>query len=362
MTAEHAPDIILIGGGIAGLSAGARLAPHARVLVLEAEEALGHHASGRSAALYEPRYGAPAVVELSLASEDYFRSVPGILSPRGLLLVGREDQWAAFDADLKAMHFTPIPVDQAIALVPVLNPDVVKMAGHASHAEDIDTDLLLQGFARQIRANGGRIATRARVERIERTALGWRVFWPGGEAEAPLLVNAAGAWVDGIARMAGVQSLGFQPFRRSMARIPAPGGHDLSKWPMIFGPGETWYAKPDAGALIVSPAEEHPMEPHDAWADDMVLAEGLARYEEFVTTSVTRVISNWAGLRTFAPDRVLVIGRDLREPSFFWLAGQGGYGFQSSGGASQLAADLILGRPSGLRPELVAALAPARFG
>src|SRR5690606_5070569 len=165
MTADSPPDIILIGGGIAGISAGARLAPHARVLVLEAEEALGHHASGRSAALYEPRYGAPAVVELSLASEDYFRSVPGILSPRGLLLVGREDQRAAFEADMEAMHFTPIPVDQARAMVPVLNPDVVKMAGHASHAEDIDTDLLLQGFARQIRAHGGKIETRARVER-----------------------------------------------------------------------------------------------------------------------------------------------------------------------------------------------------
>lgn len=362
MTADSAPDIIFIGGGIAGISAAARLAPHARVLVLEAEEALGHHASGRSAALYEPRYGAPAVVELSLASEDYFRSVPGILSPRGLLLVGSDDQRAAFDDDMKAMHFTPIPVDQALAMVPVLNPDVVKMAGHATHAEDIDTDLLLQGFAKAIRAHGGRIVTRARVEGIERTPFGWRVRWPGGEAEAPLLVNAAGAWVDNVARMAGVRPLGFQPNRRSMARIPAPGGLDVSSWPMIFGPGETWYAKPDAGALIVSPAEEHPMGPHDAWADDMVLAEGLARYEAFVTEPVTRVISNWAGLRTFAPDRVLVIGRDLREPSFFWLAGQGGYGFQTSGGASQLSADLILGRPPGLRPELVAALSPGRFG
>lgn len=362
MTADSTPDIILIGGGIAGISAGARLAPHARVLVLEAEDALGHHASGRSAALYEPRYGAPAVVELSLASEDHFRSVPGILSPRGLLLVGREDQRAAFEADLKGMQFEPVPVERALELVPVLNPDVVRMAGHATHAEDIDTDLLLQGFAREIRASGGRIVTRARVERIERTADGWRVHWPGGEAEAPLLVNAAGAWVDGVARMAGVRPLGFQPYRRSMARIPAPGGHDVSGWPMLFGPGEDWYAKPDAGALIVSPAEEDPMEPHDAWADDMVLAEGLARYEEFVTEPVTRVISNWAGLRTFAPDRVLVIGRDPRQPAFFWLAGQGGYGFQSSGGASRLAADLILGRPPELRPELVAALSPGRFG
>jgi D-arginine dehydrogenase len=356
------PDILIIGGGIAGISAGARLAPHARVVVLEAEEAIGHHASGRSAALYEPRYGAPAVVELSLASGDYFRSVPGLLSPRGMLLVGRYDQKAAFDADMAGMSFDPISVDQALAMVPILNRDVVTMAGHADHAEDIDTDLLLQGFARTIRAQGGQIVTRARVERIERTAGGWRVTWPGGMAEAGMLVNAAGAWVDRVAAMAGVRPLGFQPNRRSMARIPAPGGHDVSTWPMIFGPGEDWYAKPDAGALIVSPAEEDPMDPHDAWADDMVLAEGLARYEAMVTEPVTRVISNWAGLRTFSPDRVLVIGRDRREPGFFWLGGQGGYGFQSSAGASQLAADLILGRAPALSPALVAALDPARFG
>jgi D-arginine dehydrogenase len=356
------PDIIIIGGGIAGISAAARLAPHARVLVLEAEDALGHHASGRSAALYEPHYGAPAVVELSMASGDYFRSVPGLLSPRGLLLVARDDQKAAFDHDLAAMAFTPISVTEARAIVPILNPDVVRHAGHATHAEDIDTDLLLQGFAKTVRANGGTIRTKARITTIERTAKGWRVSWQDGVAEAPLLVNAAGAWVDMVAAMAGVQPLGFTPMRRSMARIPAPGGLDVSKWPMMFGPGEDWYAKPDAGALLVSPAEEHPMEPHDAYADDMVLAEGLARYEEFVTEPVTRLIANWAGLRTFSPDRVLVIGRDPRDPAFFWLGGQGGYGFQSCAGASQLAADLILGRPPEISAALVAALAPARFG
>ena len=146
-----------------------------------------------------------------------------------------------------------------------------------------------------------------------------------------------------------------------MARIPAPGGQDVSRWPMIFGAGESWYAKPDAGALIVSPAEEHATTPHDAWADDMVLAEGLARYEEMVTTPVTRLIANWAGLRTFAPDRVPVIGADSSDPAFFWLAGQGGYGFQTSFAAARLVADLLGARPSDLSPGLIAALAPGRF-
>jgi glycine/D-amino acid oxidase-like deaminating enzyme len=177
-----------------------------------------------------------------------------------------------------------------------------------------------------------------------------------------VLVNAAGAWADGIAALAGASPLGITPYRRSMARIPAPGGHDVSGWPMIFGTGETWYAKPDAGALIVSPAEEHPMEPHDAFADDMVLAEGLARYEEMVTAPVTRLLANWAGLRSFAPDRVLVIGRDRGCENFLWLAGQGGYGFQTSAGAAELLADLAAGRPPMLGKETVAALSPARFG
>lgn len=355
-------DILIIGGGIAGISAAARMSHLGSVVVLEAENVLAHHASGRSAALYEPRYGLAAVVELSMASGDYFRSLPNMLSPRGLMILAKAGEDAHFAQDIKAMDLPEISLEAARAIVPILNPQVVKRAAHADHAWDIDTDLLLQGFAREARGNGAQIVTGARVTAIAKGAEGWRVQTSVGEFSAKVLVNAAGAWADSVAAMAGVRPLGIQPNRRSMARIPAPGGHDVSGWPMIFGCGETWYAKPDAGALIVSPAEEHPMAPHDAWADDMVLAEGLARYEEMVTEPVTRLISNWAGLRSFAPDRVLVIGRDLREPDFFWLAGQGGYGFQSSPAASQLAADLIGERRPEASADLIAALSPARFG
>jgi D-arginine dehydrogenase len=355
-------DFLIIGGGIAGVSAAARLSELGTVALLEAEDTLAHHASSRSAALYEPRYGAPAVVGLSMASGDYFRSVPGVLSPRGLMLVAKADARAAFEQDLVTMEFDRVSVDEARAIVPILNPDVVALAGYATHAEDVDTDLLIQGFAREARGRGAQIVTKARVTAIQKDAADWRVTSTAGDFSARMIVNAAGPWVDQVAAMAGVQPLGFTPYRRSMARIPAPGGHDVSRWPMMFGPGEDWYAKPDAGALIVSPAEEHLMEPHDAWADDMVLAEGLARYEEMVTEPVTRLISSWAGLRTFSPDRVLVIGRDPREPSFFWLAGQGGYGFQTCPAASRLAADLIGGRAPGLDAALIAALSPARFG
>jgi glycine/D-amino acid oxidase-like deaminating enzyme len=355
-------DFLIIGGGIAGVSAAARLSELGSVLLLEAEDTLAHHASSRSAALYEPRYGAPAVVGLSMASGDYFRSVPGVLSPRGLMLVAKADAREAYEHDLKAMEFDRITVDEARAIVPILNPEVIALAGYASHAEDVDTDLLIQGFSREAKGRGAQFVTRAQVTAITKHAAGWTVSSAAGEFTARMIVNASGPWVDQVAAMAGITPLGFTPYRRSMARIPAPGGHDVSRWPMMFGPGEDWYAKPDAGALIVSPAEEDLMEPHDAWADDMVLAEGLARYEEMVTEPVTRLISSWAGLRTFSPDRVLVIGPDLRDPSFVWLAGQGGYGFQTCPAASRLAADLVGGRPPEIDADLVAALSPARFG
>ena len=355
-------DILIIGGGIAGVSAAARLAPHAKVILLETESALAHHASGRSAALYEPRYGTPAVVELSLASGEFFHGTPGILSPRGLLMVAKAGDEAVFETDAKGMHLDPILVDEALAKVPVLNPSVVTRAAFAAHAWDIDTDLLIQNFAREARTHGATLLTNAKVTGISKSETGWSVTSAGGTFTTKVIVNAAGAWVDVIATLAGVTPLGFTPYRRSMARIPAPEDCDVSTWPMIFGAGESWYAKPDAGALIVSPAEEHLMDPHDAWADDMVLAEGLARYEAFVTKPITRLIANWAGLRTFSPDRTMVIGRDSAEPNFFWLAGQGGQGFQTCPGASQLAADMILGRNPGLAPTLLAALSPERFG
>jgi D-arginine dehydrogenase len=354
-------DFLIIGGGIAGVSAAARLAVLGSVVVVEREAALGHHASGRSAALYEPRYGLPAVVALSMAGGDEFRA-SGLLSPRGIMIVGRAGDEAQFASDIASMDLQRVTLAEAQAVVPMLNARTVREVAMADHAWDIDTDRMLQGYAREARGLGAKIVTGADVTAITREGEGWRVVTSQGAFTARTVVNAGGAWADQVAVMAGVRPLGLKPLRRSMARIPAPGGHDVSRWPMVFGAGETWFAKPDAGALIVSPAEEDLMVPHDAFADDMVLAEGLARYEEMVTEPVTRLLANWAGLRTFAPDRVLVIGRDVREPQFFWLAGQGGYGFQTAPAASRLAADLIGGRVPELPKELIAALSPARFG
>ncbi|MCB2126236.1 MAG: FAD-binding oxidoreductase [Rhodobacteraceae bacterium] len=352
-------DFLIVGGGIAGVSAAARLSHLGRVTLLEAEDHLAHHASGRSAALYEPNYGLAPVIALSHASGDGLRAA-GVLTPRGLMLLGAEGEDAVFAEECRNFGLDEISPTEARAIVPILGPRV-RRAAIADHAWDIDTDLLIQGFAREARGNGAEILTRARVTGILREGGHWQVTTAAGAHFAGLLVNAAGPWADEVARMAGVRPLGFTPLRRSMARVPAPDGQDTARWPMLMGAGETWYAKPDAGALIVSPAEEDAAEPHDAWADDMVLAEGLARYEDMVTAPVTRLLASWAGLRTFAPDRVLVIGPDPEVPSFFWVAGQGGYGFQTSAAASALVGDLVAGRPPVLDAATVSALSPARF-
>ncbi len=353
-------DFLIIGGGIAGVSAAARLSHLGKVVLLEAEDHLAYHTSGRSAALYEPNYGLAPVVALARTSGAHLRHT-GVLSPRGMLLVASQEERAPFEADCEALGLEEIAVEAARDIVPILDPARLDRAAYGAHAEDIDTDLLIQTFAREARANRAEIITGARVTTIARTGGLWRADTRKGTYEGQLVVNASGAWADEVAGMAGIRPIGFTPLRRSMARIPAPGGHDPARWPLIFGAGESWYAKPDAGALIVSPAEEDPTHPHDAWAEDMVLAEGIARYEAMVTEPVTRLIASWAGLRTFAPDRVLVIGPDPSEPSYFWLAGQGGYGFQTAPAASQLAADLIAGRAPEIDRAMVEALSPNRF-
>lgn len=355
-------DIIVIGGGIAGLSAGARLSADALVTVLEQETSTGYHTSGRSAALYEENYGLPSTVALNSASKEYhFEANGGYLSPRGFLLMAQAGEKDAFDLDSTTLGAEPISIDRACTMVPIVNRETLAFAGYHAEAFDIDTDRMMQDFIREIRSNRGQVLPKSPVTAIARTSDGWTVTAGGVNHNCTTLLNAAGAWADDIAQMAGIAPLGITPKRRSMARIPAPGGHDVSAWPMFFGVGETWYAKPDAGALLVSPAEEEPVAPHDAWADDMVLAEGIARYEVMVTEPVTRLLASWAGLRSFAPDRALVLGPDPSDTGFIWSAGQGGYGFQTAPAASQLVADLVMGRTPTLTPDILAQLTPDRL-
>ena len=352
-------DFLVIGGGIAGISTAARLSALGSVAVLEGEDALGYHASGRSAALFEENYGAPSVVALNTASHDHLKNGE-YLSPRGILLIGTAETADAFAADQAYLKLSSVTMTEASDMMPILGKHIDRAAFHAS-ATDIDTDRLQADFAKTVRGNGGTITTRAMVTAITKTRVGWQVTTKDQTYDAKVVVNAGGAWADQIAKMAGIAPVGLQPLRRSMGRIPAPNGMDVSNWPMTFGPGEDWYCKPDAGALIVSPADETPVDPHDAFADDMTLAEGFARFESMTTHEVTRLLSSWAGLRTFAPDRTLVLGPAPADQSFIWVAGQGGYGFSSCASASQLIADLISGVETQIDKAAVAALSPARF-
>ncbi|WP_292899026.1 NAD(P)/FAD-dependent oxidoreductase [Nitratireductor sp.] len=360
-------DIIVIGGGIAGIGAGARISADAKVTVLEAEEAIGYHATGRSAAIYIRNYGNVTLRALNAASEPVFREPEGIceesvLSPRGLLYVASDEHVDALDNILQgATGMERLSVDEAVARVPILKRESVVAAAIEPGAQDIDVDRLLQGFARMLRHRGGAIVNKAPVTAISRENGTWTLETPQGSFSAPVIVNAAGAWADEIARLAGVQPLGLTPMRRSAVILPAPDGHDVTGWPLFACAGEGWYAKPDAGKLMVSPADEDPSEPFDAWPDDMVLAEGLHRFEQAVTVPVTRIERSWAGLRSFFSDRTPAVGFAPDAEGFFWLAGQGGYGVQTSPALSALAADLCAGRSATLPDTVVQALAPNRL-
>ncbi|MGB2201865.1 MAG: NAD(P)/FAD-dependent oxidoreductase [Pseudooceanicola atlanticus] len=361
MTQITDPDILIIGGGVAGVTAAAELSALGSVTLLEAEDHLAHHASGRSAAMFLESYGNTVVRALNSASADHHATADGgVLTPRPMMLLGTEEEPDAFAHEAADFGLTRIDMDHAQRLFPLLDPARVTHAAIREDTSDIDTDLLVQNARRRALKAGAQIVTGARVTAIVGSA-GWRVEAGGESYSARVLVNAAGAWADEVATLAGLPPIGLTPLRRSMARLPLPNGLDPSKWAFIDSVGERWYAKPDAGMLIVSPAEEDQIAPMDAWADDMVIAEGLARFDDMVTMDIPRPAATWAGLRTFAPDRTLVIGRDPTRPEFIWLAGQGGYGFQTAPAAARLTAALVAGRPSDLPSEVITALSPERF-
>lgn len=350
-------DTLIIGGGIAGLSAAAKLSPHGSTTLLEAETATGYHASGRSAAVFLKDYGNAQVRLLNHASEAELQHT-NTLKNRTILMVGQASQRDQFQAERQDFQMSEISISDALTHCPILDTKTVTCAASRHDAHDIDTDLLMQSYIKTARAHGAKLHTNARVTQIEKTPNGWHVRANDRDVHAKTIVNAAGAWVDQIAKMAGVTPIGFQPYRRSMARLPAPGGHDVSGWAFMIGTGQSWYAKPDAGKWLISPEDKDPMDPFDAYPDDMVLAEGIARYQDHVTEPVTRLETSWAGLRTFAPDEALVIGRDVNDPSFVWLAGQGGYGFQTAPAASDLLAALLTGQTPQVDPR---SYDPARF-
>ena len=357
-------DIIIIGAGVAGLGAAAFLSGEARVVVLEAEAQPCFHSSGRSAAIYIKSYGPPGVRAATIASEAFFNDPPEgfadapILGPRGLLYV--DYKGGALDALIAEVPgMVAIPPEEAVARVPILKREGIVAASYEDDAQDIDVDLLTGGFRRMARVGGAEIVTNARVSSLAREGGVWRIE-AGGEAwEAPVVVNAAGAWASQVAAMAGASAIHIQPKRRSAAILPGPDGVDVNGWPLVADAGEEWYLVPKAGKMMVSPADADPVEAQDIQPDDMVLAMGVDRFEGRVDFQVRRVEHPWAGLRSFSPDGEPVAGSDPAAEGFFWLAGQGGYGIQTAPALCRMAADLILKKDTAINP---APFDPARFG
>ncbi len=370
MTDAIKTDVLVIGAGIAGVGVAAALADTHKVVLLEREDQPGYHSTGRSAAIFLPNYGNDVIRGLNRASAPLFEHrdinlFPApLLTPRGSLTVADESGVADME-DFVRNHegVVAIGLDQALDMVPILNRDYIKAACYQAGAWDIDVNALHQGWLRKAATLGVQLHTKSEVTGAERVAGQWHVRTAGRTYHARIVVNASGGWADTTASLFGAKRLGLTPMRRSIAVLPAPDGYDTRGWPLVDDVNEAWYMKPDGGRLFVSPCDETPVDPHDAFADDMVLAEGLYRYEQAVTVPVTRVEHSWAGLRTFAPDRTPVAGFDGAVDGFFWLAGQGGYGIQTSPALSALAAALIRGvAPDAIIESLLPKLSPARFG
>jgi D-arginine dehydrogenase len=372
--ADAAFDYLIVGSGMAGAGAAYELSGGARVLLLEREDAHGYHTTGRSAALYSEAYGNAVIRGLTRASRPFFEGPPEgfaahpLLSSRACLYLGRPDQAEALAALLAAepAALRPITREEVLALVPALRSDYVASGLLEDGAMDADVEAIHQGFLRGAKARGADIRLGQEVVAIAPAADGYSVRTASGETfEAKVLINAAGAWADKVAELAGVRPIGLQPMRRTAMIIDGPPGADVRAWPMVIDADEAFYFKPDAGRLLASPADETPVEPHDAWADEMDVAICIERVQTAADIPVQRIVRSWAGLRSFVADRSPVFGFDAQAPAFFWLAGQGGYGVQTAPAAARAAAALARRQP--LPADIAAqgvtaqALSPARL-
>ena len=364
-------DILIIGGGIAGLSAAAELSRSARVTVLEAEEQIGFHSSGRSATMVHYALGDRLVRRLTLASRPFFDSPPDGFSEAALghrmavLVHARDDELDelnALHAEISAFATVERLDGRGVhELCPRLRPD----ARHGIADRDgtrLDPHALLQGNVRMLRRNRGELHSGKRVSSIERDGNGWRVTTEGADAySAAVVVNAAGSWADQVAGLAGIKPVGLQPKRRTIITFDAPPSTNLEQLPFAKTVGDELYFAPESGRLFASPMDEVPSDPCDAQPDEYDVALAAHRMEQRTIVKVERIHSRWAGLRTFAPDRHPVAGFAAEAEGFFWLAGQGGFGLQTSPAMARIAASLILGTPWPIAEIAPAELSPCRF-
>ena len=344
-------DIVIVGAGMAGASLAAELAgPAGRVLLLEAESQPGYHATGRSAAFWTESYGGPGVQPLTTASGPTLREL-GLLKQRGALTIGRAGQEArveAFARDFLALGVTFELEDRAAiaARMPGLRP-AWTIGAFEPECSDIDAAGLHQHYLGLARRGGAQLKLGARLMHAIGTPQGWQLALAGGEElECAILVNAAGAWADPVAELAGVRPLGITPLRRTVAqlRTDPPPPEDL---PLVLGIDEDFYFKPESGRLWLSPHDETPSPPCDAAPEEIDVATAIDRMDKVVDWNVLRVEHKWAGLRSFAPDRLPVFGFDPAVANFFWFAGQGGFGIQTAPASAQLAGRLLMGETGG---------------
>ena len=351
----------------------AELAPQRRVLLLEIEDQAGRHATGRSAAMFFEGYGNQTVRALTRASRAFLERPPQgfsetpLMTPRAAMLVADAEGAPRLDAQLgdSASAWRRITVEQALALVPILRPEWLAAAALDESGCDMEVAAIHQGFLRLARQAGAQLVLGAGELNISRIDGQWQVQSRAGAFSAPVLVNATGAWADQVARQAGVQPVGLQPMRRTVVTLPVPEGMDSRQWPMVVDVDETVYFKPDAGQLLLSPANEDPMDPCDVAPEELDVAIAVDRFETLTTVPVRRLNHRWAGLRSFVADRSPVAGFDPDMPGFFWLAGQGGYGIQMAPALARAAAALLLGQdlPADIAAQGVRAedIAPGRL-
>jgi D-arginine dehydrogenase len=365
-------DFIIIGGGIAGASLAAQLGQEARVAILEMEKQPGFHSTGRSAAYFAPAYGNYVVREITAASEsfyqepsDKFTNVP-LLRPRGSLFVAEERQRESVVKMMEeSPHLLEVNSDEIRSQVPIIKPGKLTCGAFDEGGGDLDVDAILQAYLRQFRSNNGEIITACKLLDLDYRDGVWTLQTEKGVYTTPVVINSAGAWADQIANLAGLEPLGIKPYRRTALLVDSPTDLDISNWPLTVDVDEDYYFKPDAGQLLISPAEETPSEPCDAQPDDIDIAVVVDRLQQVLDLEVRKINHSWTGLRSFAPDRTFVVGFDPRCSGFFWFAGQGGYGVQAAPGLADIGAAIMTGNQPILTKQsfdkLRPLIAPDRF-
>jgi D-arginine dehydrogenase len=371
-------DVAVVGGGIAGVSAACELAEAGlSTALVEREDQLAHHTTGRSAAVYLESLGSPVVQALTgssradyLAAPDRFAVGTGIdplLTPRPMLMIAAAEQLAALESELIVTpSLRRLDPTEALALCPALRPERLAGAAIEEDAADIDVMGLHDGYRRLLVATGGHILRSWPIVGIEPAGRGWRLRSPDSSIDVAAVVIAAGAWCDQVAALAGARPIGLTPLRRTIAvcRLPDPSALHRET-PMVTDAADTFYFRPEGPHALCSPADETPSEPVDARPDELDVALAIDRINQATTLGLRSVVTTWAGLRTFAPDRVPVVGQDPDIPNLWWLAGQGGYGIQTAPAMARCLVSLLLGR--GLPADLIARgveenqLAPGRF-